>query len=192
MLKSILAYRRFKALPADCISRNIDRPVLKLTTIMKLIIQACFFRPIIVLTALAISACDGGIPKITEQVDPWFDPPGAINVEPELVPQSAHHPVAPERIAEAEQFLEEIAISQISPAEVEYFAGQKVDLPDVTRPYLIRGLYRTKQSHSVRIVGSALWVASHDDPTDTAPMRRGPLVLIMDEVPERIYVSIGQ
>ncbi len=159
---------------------------------MKLITRAYYFQIIIVLSAIALSACDGGTPKITEQVDPWFDPPGAIEVEPELVPQSTHHPVAPERIAEAEQFLDDIAISQISPAEIEYFAGRKVDLPDVTRPYLIRGLYRTKQSHSVRILGNALWVASHDDPTDTAPMRRGPLVLMMDEVPERIYVSIGQ
>jgi len=159
---------------------------------MKLMIKACFFRPIIVLTVLALSACDGDTPKITAQVDSWFDPPGEIDVEPELLPQSAHHSVAPERITEAEQFLEKTAISQISPAEVEYFAGQKVDLPAVTRPYLIRGLYRTKQSHSVRIVGSALWVASYDDEMDTGPMRRGPLVLIMDEVPERIYVSIGQ
>ena len=192
MLGLILSHRRFKALPADNISRNIECRVLKLSIIMELTAQGYFFQTIIVLSAIALSACDGGTPKITEQVDPWFDPPGAIEVEPELVPRSAYHPVAPERIAEAERFLEDVAISQISPAEIEYFAGRKIYLPDVTRPYLIRALYRTKQSHSVRIMGNALWVASHDDPTDRAPMRRGPLVLIMDEVPERIYVSIGQ
>jgi len=142
--------------------------------------------------ALSLTGCGADAPETVEQADPWFNAFTATGVEPEVVSTSAYYPVAPERIAEADEVLERIAISQISPGEAEYFAGRPVEMPDVTRPFLVRGLYRTQASFSVRIVGNALWVASHDDPADTSPMQRQPLLLIMEEVPELIYVTTAQ
>lgn len=158
---------------------------------MNSIIRWPFPRLLIVAAALGLTACDSDAPARVEQIDPWYDAPGATDITSEPVPVSAYHPVAPERIAEAEQILDRIAISQISPSEAAYFAGGPVDMPDVTRPFLIRGLYRTERSFFVQILGNALVVGSRDDPADTAPMQRQPLLLIMDEVPERIYVITG-
>lgn len=146
----------------------------------------------ILAAALNLSACGSEAPERIAAEDPWFNAPSNLDIEIEAVAQSAYYPVAPERLEEAEQTLERIAISQISPGEASYFAGRPVAMPDVSRPYLIRGLYRSEPSFFVRIIGNALWVGSHDDPRDSAPMRRQPLVLIMDEVPEQIYVTAGE
>ncbi len=130
-------------------------------------------------------------PAVVAADDPWLNPPPTVGVVPEFIPVSAHAPVAAERIAEAEQFLATESISQISPGEVSYFAGRPITLPDVSRPYLVRGVYRTEAKFTVAILGNALWVASADSAADPAPLRHQPLVLIMEEVPETVYVTAG-
>jgi hypothetical protein len=166
--------------------------LLQVTDAMKLIVPWRFCGPLILAAVLGLAACGADAPVVVEQSDPWYDAPGASDIEPEPVPDSAHYPVAPARIAEVERILDRVAISQISPSEAEYFAGRPVDLPDLTRPFLVRGLYRTDRSFYVQIIGNALLIGSHDDTADRAPIRRQPLVLIMDEVPQRIYVVTGQ
>ncbi len=123
--------------------------------------------------------------------DPWLNPPPLSDIVPEFIAASAHAPVAAEHIAEAEQFLATESISQISPGEVSYFAGHPITLPAVARPYLVRGVYRNNASFTVAIVGNALWVASTDPADASAPLRHQPLVLIMDEVPQTVYVTAG-
>jgi hypothetical protein len=124
--------------------------------------------------------------------DAWYLEPPDDGSKIELVDRATYAPVIPERIAEAEMFLSEIGTSQISPGEVMYFVGRKLDMPEVTRPFLIRGLSQTSNGHTIRIHGDALWVASDDEPGDTAPVRRQPLVLIMREVPELVYATTGK
>lgn len=121
--------------------------------------------------------------------DSWYLEPPVGETKTELVDPATYAPVAPERIAEAEEFLSEIGTSQISPGEVAYFAGRELDMPLVTRPFLVRGLARTQSVQTVRIVGNALWVSSKDAAGDKSPLRRQPLVLIMQEVPELVYVT---
>lgn len=123
--------------------------------------------------------------------DPWFNPPPTTGATPEIIPASAHAPVAAAHISEAEQFLATESVSQISPGEVSYFAGRPITLPEVSRPYLVRGVYRTEATFTVAILGNALWVASTDSAGDTGTLRHQPLVLIMDEVPETVYVTAG-
>jgi hypothetical protein len=121
--------------------------------------------------------------------DAWYlDPPAGVT-KTELVDPATYAPVVPERIAEAEEFLSEIGTSQISPGEVAYFVGRELDMPAVTRPFLVRGLSRNQSVQTIRIVGNALWVSSKDAPGDQSPLRRQPLVLIMQEVPELVYVT---
>jgi len=147
---------------------------------------------LMLLFVACLAGCGSEVPVVVvEQKDVWFNPPPVSEDQPETVPRSTYAPVLPERIAEAEEFLNEIGTSQISPSEVAYFVGHEMDMPNVDRPFLIRGLYRTKVAHSIRIVGNALWVASEDDPADSATLRRQPLVLIMQEVPELVYVTTG-
>lgn len=146
---------------------------------------------LMLLFVACLAGCGSEAPVVVEQKDAWFNPPPVSEDQPETVPRSTYAPVLPERIAEAEEFLNEIGTSQISPSEVAYFVGHEMDMPNVDRPFLIRGLYRTKVAHSIRIVGNVLWVASEDDPADSAPLRRQPLVLIMQEVPELVYVTTG-
>lgn len=146
----------------------------------------------ILATALTAGCGDTAPPAAHTSVDAWLNPPPPqMDVTREFIPASAHAPVAAEHIAEAEQFLATEPISQISPAEVSYFAGHPITLPDVSRPYLVRGAYRTKATFTVAIIGNALWVASEDVAGDTAPVRRQPLVLVMDEVPATVYVTAG-
>ena len=142
---------------------------------------------------LAAACGDAPAPVADDVRDAWFNPPAAQDVEPEpLLPGAFWRLVTPERRAEAETFLAHEMVSQISPGEVEYFAGEPVELPDVTRPWLVRALYRTVPEFTISIVGNALWVTSLDEPDDTAPMQRLPLVLVMDEVPETVYVTTGR
>lgn len=159
---------------------------------MKLIAPWQPVRPLILTAVLGLAACGSDAPDVVEHADSWFNALVASDIEAELIAPNFVYQVMPERMAEAERILEAIAISQISPGEAAYFAGQPVELPDVTRPYLIRGLYRTERSFSVHIVDNALWVVSHDVPADSAPMQRQPLLLIMDEVPARVFVTTGQ
>ena len=86
---------------------------------------------------------------------------------------------------------ESAAPADPDPGEVSYFAGYPITLPDVSRPYLVRGVYRTQATFTVAILGDALWVASTDSANDDAPLRHQPLVLIMDEVPATVYVTAG-
>ena len=144
------------------------------------------------LLASSLAGCGADAPDPIVAGDPWLNSREATDVEVEPVPSSTYYPVPAGRLLEAEQILAHTAISQISPSEAEYFAGHPVEMPDVTRPFLIRGLYRSERSFFVRIVGDALWVGSHDDPADRAPLQRQPLVLIMEEVPERVYVTTGR
>jgi hypothetical protein len=147
---------------------------------------------LILASVLTTTGCGSEAPTVVERKDPWYQTPPPSEMEPEIVPRTSYIAVVPERIAEAEEFLTKIGTSQISPGEVPYFTGREMPLPDVTRPFLVRGLYRTNPSHTVRIVGHALWVSSDDDPSDTAPLKRQPLVLIMQEVPELVYVTTGK
>lgn len=143
------------------------------------------------LVALLTGCGEPTTPVVVTQDEPWLNSPPALTMAPEIIPASAHAPVAAEHIAEAERFLAAESISQISPGEVSYFAGRPITLPDVSRPYLVRGLYRSEATFTVAIVGDALWVASADTAGDVAPLRHQPLVLIMDEVPETVYVTAG-
>jgi len=152
-------------------------------------IRSCLCAAVIIL--LGGCAEESG-PVAVAIEDPWFNALPMTIGESEIIPANAHHPVAEAKIAEAEKFLASEWISQISPGEVSYFAGQDITLHDVSRPYLVRGLYRTNRTFTIRIVGNALWVASHDDAHESAPLRHQPLVLVMDEVPETIYVTAGE
>lgn len=145
-----------------------------------------------IFAAALTSACgESATPAVATSADPWVNPPPRADIEPEFIPASAIAPVAAEHIAEAEQFLAGESISQLSPAEVSYFAGHPITLPDVSRPYLVRGVYRTEATFTVAIIGDALWVASTDTAGASAPVRHQPLVLIMDEVPQTVYVTAG-
>jgi hypothetical protein len=143
------------------------------------------------LAALLVGCGESTAPAAVTTDEPWLAPPPAVNAAPEILPANAHALVAAGHIAEAEGFLTAESISQISPGEVSYFAGRPITLPDVSRPYLVRGLYRSEATFTVSIIGNALWVASADTAGDIAPLRHQPLVLIMDEVPETVYVTAG-
>ena len=142
------------------------------------------------LVALLAGCGEPTSPVAATPAEPWLMPP-PVDTVPEYIPASAHAPVAAEHIAEAERFLATESISQISPSEVSYFAGHPITLADVSRPYLVRGLYRSEATFTVAIIGDALWVSSADVAGDVAPLRHQPLVLIMDEVPETVYVTAG-
>jgi hypothetical protein len=150
------------------------------------------FASLIVAATTLMTGCGDAPPDVAVARDPWVTSPPAAATEPEIVPAGTYHTVAPERIAEAEQFLTSEMVSQISPGEVEYFVAKPVPLPDVDRPFLIRAAYRSVPEFTVRIVGNALWVSSHDAPGDAAPIKHQPLVLIIREAPEVVYVTIGQ
>lgn len=131
-------------------------------------------------------------PELAAPTDAWLKAPPPLEADPEIVAADTYHRVAPGRIAEAEQFLTTEMVSQISPGEVEHFVAKPVVLPDVDRPFLIRAAYRSVPEFTVHIVGNALWVASHDAPGDTAPVKHQPLVLIIREAPEVVYVTTGE
>lgn len=141
--------------------------------------------------ALTAGCGESTTPAVATSADPWLNPPPRAGITPEFIPAGAYAPVAAEHIAEAEEFLAGESISQLSPGEVSYFAGRPITLPDVSRPWLVRGVYRTEASFTIAIIGNALWVASTDTAGANAPVRHQPLVLIMDEVPETIYVTAG-
>lgn len=146
------------------------------------------------LLTLCLAACDSPEVqnKVSQDLDPWYLAPPQSDLVPEPVSSSTYYPVTAERTAEAEEFLQEIGTSQISPGEIAYFVGHDVELPDVDRPFLVRGLYRSNSAQTIDILGNALWVRSADNPSDKAPLKRQPLVLIMQEVPELVYVTTGQ
>ena len=145
----------------------------------------------ILATGLIAGCGESATPAAPGPADPWLNPPPPAHGAAEQLPASVHALVAPEHVSEAEQFLATEPISQISPGEVSYFAGYPITLPDVSRPYLVRGVYRTQATFTVAILGDALWVASTDSANDNAPLRHQPLVLIMDEVPATVYVTAG-
>ena len=149
---------------------------------------------LLLLVIIGLCSCGSETAVVSKQTqnDDWYLDPTSDDSKIELVSRATYAPVIAERIAEAETFLSEIGTSQISPGEVAYFVGRELDMPLVTRPFLIRGLARTANTHTIRIHGNALWVASDDEPSDTSPMRRQPLVLIMQEVPEQVYVTTGK
>jgi hypothetical protein len=147
---------------------------------------------LVVLAVLfGVTGCDKAPPAVVAQADPWLNPPPASHPAPERVPATAYLPVAAARIAEAEDYLAAEMESQISPEELEYFAGRPVELSGIDRPFLIRGAYCSVDEFTVSIVGNALWVASLDADDDPAPVKHQPLVLTMSEVPETVYVTIG-
>ncbi|MFT4582506.1 MAG: hypothetical protein ACI915_000220 [Gammaproteobacteria bacterium] len=138
---------------------------------------------------LSALGCSSEAPVAAAEKDNWYLEPPAGETQTELVDPATYAPVVPERIAEAEEFLAEIGTSQISPGEVAYFVGRELDMPLVTRPFLVRGLARTESIQTIRIIGNALWVSSKEAPGDQSSLRRQPLVLIMQEVPELVYVT---
>lgn len=140
---------------------------------------------------LCICACDKAPSSVTAPSDPWLNMPADVGTEVETISPDTHHIVVPEHTAEAIPFLDELMTSQISPGEAHYFAGETIDQPDTDRPFLIRGAYRSVREFTVRVVGDALWVASHDVAGDTAPVKQQPLLLIIREVPDVVYVSTG-
>ncbi len=145
----------------------------------------------LLVAALPAGCGEAATPAVATSADPWLNPPPRAGITPEFIPAGAYAPVAAEHIAEAEQFLAGASISQLSPGEVSHFAGRPITLPDGSRPWLVRGVYRTHATFSVAIIGNALWVASADATDASAPVRHQPLVLIMDEVPQTIYVTAG-
>lgn len=149
---------------------------------------------LVILISIGLCSCGSETAVVSKQKpnDVWYMEQPSDGSKIESVPRGTYAPVIAERIAEAETFLSEIGTSQISPGEVAYFVGRELDMPLVTRPFLIRGLARSATTHTIRIHGNALWVASDDEPSDTSPVRRQPLVLIMQEVPELVYVTIGK
>jgi len=141
---------------------------------------------------IGVTACGEGPPAVVAPVDPWLNPPPASHSAPEPIPATAYYPVAAARVTEAEDFLATEMVSQISPEELEYFAGRPVQLAGIDRPFLIRGAYRSVPEFTVSIVGDALWVASHDKNDDVAPVKHQPLVLMMSEVPATVFVTTGR
>jgi hypothetical protein len=148
----------------------------------------------LLLVTVGLCSCGSDTTVVNKQApnDSWYMEPPSDGSKIEQVDRATYAPVIAERIAEAETFLSEIGTSQISPGEVAYFVGRELDMPFVTRPFLIRGLVRSASTQTIRIHGDALWVASDDEASDTSPLRRQPLVLIMQGVPELVYVTTGK
>ena len=152
-------------------------------------------RPAVFSGALILAGCGADTAAPQRDHDSWYQPP------PEAV--IAQHPLEPftgavvtavadDRTGEALAMLTADTIVQLSPAEVRHFAGRDVALSDVSRPFLVRALYRNNAQFDVAIVGAALWIASRDTGADqSSPAHRGAVILLAPEVPETVYVSIG-
>jgi hypothetical protein len=107
------------------------------------------------------------------------------------LPPFLHSPVKAEHLDEAIAAMGDGPLLQLSTSEAVRYSDDRLRTKRELRPFLIHGLYRNKREFNISIADRALWVDSLDDPEDSTPVRRQPIVLYMDEVPPDVYVTVG-
>jgi len=144
---------------------------------------------------LAITVLSGGCGEGSQRAalpsDSWYreiDNPRHEFIE---YPLFLFSPVKPELIDEAVDLMNGGPLLQLSTSEARRYATDQLRTMRELRPFLIRGLYRSQKVFRVSIADRALWVDSADDPDDTVPVKRQPLVIYIDEVPPDVYVTVG-
>ncbi|MDA0822076.1 MAG: hypothetical protein O3C28_06590 [Proteobacteria bacterium] len=107
------------------------------------------------------------------------------------LPPYIHSPVKTEHLDEAITAMGDGPLLQLSTSEAIRYADDPLRTVRELRPFLIHGLYRSKRLFNISIADRALWVDSADDPDDSTPTHRQPIVLYIDEVPPDVYVTVG-
>lgn len=149
------------------------------------------FLSLITGSLLFLVGCGDESTVISTSTDSWYQAVDKDKHEFTLLPRFLYSPVKAELIDEASRAMSDGPLLQLSTKEAIRYADNRLRTVPEFRPFLIQGLYRTKRLFNILIADRALWVDSLDDPTDTAPVRRQPLVLYMDEVPPDVYVTVA-
>ncbi len=137
-----------------------------------------------------LAACDRTPAPPPPPMDTWYR---AVDAQHEFLPLPLFlfSPVREEHVQEAVEALGDGQLLQLSTSEAQRYATDELHTVRELRPFLIHGLYRSKREFTVAIADRALWVDSVDDPFDTTPVKRQPLVIYIDETPPDVYVTVG-
>jgi hypothetical protein len=141
-----------------------------------------------VLVVLLVSACSPEPPASAASAHPWYRPPHMFGEDSIVLAPWLVYPVEPAVLDEAIAEVEDVSYVQISPSMASHYAQREVRLTPVARPFLVRALDAGNSEFTVRQSASALWV--HASAGDGGPIRRQPLVVMLDPTPVGIFVTV--
>lgn len=143
------------------------------------------------MAVMLLCACAPEPAPIPAPTDSWYRVVDHQRHTFDPLPPFLHSPVKIELANEAIAAMGDGPLLQLSTSEAVRYADDRLRTMRELRPFLIHGLYRSKRLFNISIADRALWVDSTDDPEDSAPVHRQPIVLYMDEVPPDVYVTVG-